>query len=291
MSLNIKDLLLLKKLKPYTYIQIDTKKTIEQILNEYQLQTTNLINDLQSQIKSKKMLSSNIESLPVSNIESLPVSNIESLPVSNIDFLPVSTILLFAGSSIPINWLICDGSTLLINDYQDLFNSIGIIYGGDGLTTFMVPDFRGKIGLGSNNNNYSLGSIGGEEKHNLTIDELPQHHHTGLTVNAGQHNHTGNTSIVPDHIHTSNSTNYGLIRRSDGGNNTASNLNLNQNINSPDILNEPLNLDIYPAGSHSHTVNNDGEHYHSFTTDDTGSSIGHNIMQPYLVINYLIKYI
>lgn len=266
MSLTIKNLLLLKKLKPYTYTQIDTKKQIDEILIEYQLQTTNLINDLQSQIKSNKMSFSNIESLPI------------------------STILLFAGTTIPINWLICDGSTLLINDYQDLFNLIGNIYGGDGLTTFMVPDFRGKISLGVSNN-YSLGSNGGEEKHNLTIDEIPQHHHSGLTVNAGQHNHTGNTSVVSDHIHTSNSTNYGLIRRSDGGNNTASNLNLNQNINSPDIITEPLNLDIYPAGSHSHVVNNDGEHYHSFITDDTGSSLGHNIMQPYLVINYLIKYI
>jgi len=266
MSLNIKDLFLLKKLKPYTYIQLDKKKTINEILYEYQLQTANLINDLQSQIKSKKHT------------------------INSIEFLPISTILLFAGTSIPINWLMCDGSILLINDYQDLFNLIGNKYGGDGLTTFMIPDFRGKIGLGTSNN-YILGTNGGEEKHILSINELPQHNHTGFTVNAGQHNHTGNTSIVSDHIHTSNSTTYGLIRRSDGGNNTASNLNLNQSINTPDIITEPLNLDIYPAGSHSHTINNDGDHYHSFITDNTGLSIGHNIMQPYLVINYLIKYI
>jgi microcystin-dependent protein len=263
MSLNIKDLFLLKKLIPYTYIKIDTTKTLE----EYQKQTIDLINQLQLQINSKK------------------------ISINNVESLPISTILLFAGTSIPINWLICDGSTLLISDYQELFNLIGNIYGGDGIKTFMIPDFRGKIPLGVSNNIYTLGLNGGEEKHTLTIDELPQHLHTGTTINAGQHNHNNLTGTVPDHIHTSNSTSYGLIRKSDGGNNTASNLNLNKNINLPDIITEPLNLDIYPAGSHSHTINNDGDHSHTFTTDNTGSNVGHNIMQPYLVINYLIKYI
>lgn len=94
----------------------------------------------------------------------------------------VGEIKLFAGNFAPRGWHLCDGSLLQINTYQALFSLIGAVYGGDGVTTFALPDLRGRVpvgqGQGMGLSNYSLGAKGGSETVTLTQAHLPVHSHT-----------------------------------------------------------------------------------------------------------------
>jgi microcystin-dependent protein len=96
----------------------------------------------------------------------------------------IGEIRLFAFPRIPNGWLACDGSSLQISNYQPLYTVIGTTYGGDGITTFNVPDLRGRVpiheGQGQGLPPYILGQIGGEDQHTLINNELPVHSH-GLT--------------------------------------------------------------------------------------------------------------
>jgi len=201
--------------------------------------------------------------------------------------LPISTIILFSGKNIPVNWLLCDGSLLIINDYPELFNLISNIYGGNGQNNFMLPNLIEKITIGKSNS-YPLGFYGGENNHVISVDELPSHNHIGKTDNNGLHNHTGITSIIGDHIHNTNSQDYCLIHKSVGGNNTITK-NLEENLGLVYLITNPLNLDVHPGGSHNHSITEDGGHNHTFTTNNIGSNLPINLMQSFVAINYLIK--
>lgn len=76
----------------------------------------------------------------------------------------------------PRGWATCNGQFLPINQNQALFSILGTTYGGNGITTFALPDFRGRIPLHSGNN-ITLGEKAGTESHTLTISELGQHVH------------------------------------------------------------------------------------------------------------------
>jgi len=77
----------------------------------------------------------------------------------------------------PKGWALCNGQFLSIAQNQALFSILGTTYGGNGVTTFALPDFRGKVPVHLGNS-VSLGQIGGEENHTITISELPQHVHS-----------------------------------------------------------------------------------------------------------------
>lgn len=77
----------------------------------------------------------------------------------------------------PRGWTTCDGQILPIANNQALFSLIGTIYGGDGRTTFALPDLRGRLML-HDSDDYRLGSRGGEESNTLTIANLPSHTHS-----------------------------------------------------------------------------------------------------------------
>lgn len=82
------------------------------------------------------------------------------------------------GSYTPENWMFCQGQTLNISDFPDLYNIVGTLYGGDGQTTFRLPDLQGRVPLGSGSNRgYPQGYSGGSEKELLTGEQLPQHTH------------------------------------------------------------------------------------------------------------------
>jgi len=94
----------------------------------------------------------------------------------------VGEIRMFAGNFAPSGWFFCDGSILSISEYEVLFTLLGTTYGGNGTTTFALPDLRGRIpvgvGQGQGLSNYNLGQIAGSETVTLTAANLPSHGHS-----------------------------------------------------------------------------------------------------------------
>jgi microcystin-dependent protein len=160
-------------------------------------------------------------------------------------------VMMYAGALVPSGWLACEGQELNIEDYPALYAVIGIAYGGDGDTTFKLPDLRGRSpigsGLGDGLTDRSLGEIGGNESENLTINQMPPHAHTGTpkayTAGEGDSETPGGNVFG---IHTS------------------------RNYYSPSAGSVPM------ANGSIETLN-------------AGSGYSHENMQPYLVIAYIIK--
>lgn len=92
---------------------------------------------------------------------------------------------LFAGSYAPRDWSFCDGSLLRINVYPALYALLGTTYGGDGVSTFGLPDLRGRIpvsqGQGTGLTDRPLASSGGSETVSITTNNMPAHSH-GFTA-------------------------------------------------------------------------------------------------------------
>ena len=88
----------------------------------------------------------------------------------------------------PKGWAFCDGRLLPINQNQALFALLGTTYGGDGRTTFALPDQRGRVALGAGasatGSTYALGATGGEESVKLVVGQLPSHSHP-VRANSG----------------------------------------------------------------------------------------------------------
>jgi microcystin-dependent protein len=82
----------------------------------------------------------------------------------------------------PQGWAFCNGQFLPINQNQALFSLLGTTYGGNGQTTFALPDLRGRVPI-HNGDGFTLGQAGGEQAHTVTISELPQHVHTARANN------------------------------------------------------------------------------------------------------------
>ncbi len=158
----------------------------------------------------------------------------KTLNIKVTDTLPVGTIIPYAGTTIPSNYMKCEGQALSRIEYDILFSAIGTTYGvGDGTTTFNLPNLKGRVITGLDHTDASfdtLGEKGGEKTHTLNIDEMPSHNHSlpGRLVNA------------------------------DG----------------PNIVRELAGQDSYDNNSSSY---------------NTGGGQPHNNLQPYIVLNYIIK--
>jgi microcystin-dependent protein len=87
----------------------------------------------------------------------------------------------FAFGFVPSGWAACDGRLLPIAQHTSLFALLGTTYGGDGKSSFALPDLRGKVvvgaGVAASGTGFDLGEAGGEEAHRLTEAELPVHRH------------------------------------------------------------------------------------------------------------------
>lgn len=94
----------------------------------------------------------------------------------------IGEIALFAGNFAPMGWAFCDGSLISIPQNAALYSLLGTTYGGDGRTTFALPDLRGRapisFGQGPGLSNYPLGQKGGSESTTLTLAQMPAHSHT-----------------------------------------------------------------------------------------------------------------
>ena len=93
----------------------------------------------------------------------------------------VGEIRMFGGNFAPVGWMFCSGQLLPISENETLFNLIGTTYGGDGQSTFALPDLQSRIpihaGQGADGVNYALAESIGVEKVTLATQQLPAHTH------------------------------------------------------------------------------------------------------------------
>jgi microcystin-dependent protein len=195
------------------------------------------------------------------------------------------SIQMFAGSTAPNGWLVCDGSTVSRKTYGDLFKILGTTYGsGNSNTTFTLPDMRGRcpIGVGTGNSltARTLGSNVGAETATLAETNLPSHTHTATVgTQSANHTHTGTSGgVSANHTHgwarnVGSSGSYGLR---DGAGRSA-----NGTPNTGGV-----------SANHTHattTGNESANHTHSVTNSNTGSGTPVGIMLPSIVVNFIIK--
>ena len=101
----------------------------------------------------------------------------------------IGEIRMFGGTYAPVGWAFCDGAQVAISENDALFNLIGTTYGGDGQSTFNLPDLRGRTPVHQGTNpgtgtSYTLGEQAGVETVTLTTQQIPQHNHALMATNA-----------------------------------------------------------------------------------------------------------
>jgi microcystin-dependent protein len=113
----------------------------------------------------------------------------------------IGEIRMFAGNFGPAGWMLCEGQLLPISEYETLFNLIGTTYGGDGQSTFALPDLRSRIPVHagtSGGSTFQLASTGGVETVTLTTQQIPAHTHAMLasTAPGTQNSPAGNVTAA-----------------------------------------------------------------------------------------------
>ena len=100
----------------------------------------------------------------------------------------VGEIRMFAGNFAPAGWMFCDGQTLPISENETLFQLLGTTYGGDGESTFNLPNLQSRVpihmGTGPDGANYQLAEMAGSESVTLTTQQIPVHTHQLLATSA-----------------------------------------------------------------------------------------------------------
>jgi microcystin-dependent protein len=179
--------------------------------------------------------------------------------------IPVGVVLPYAGTSPPSGWLFCTGQILPINaTYQDLYDAIGTFFGGDGFSTFGLPDLRGRVVAGRDLNvgagmasrlstthfgadGQNVGQTGGTEAHTLTTAQIPAHSHFVANTDA-------TTSVTP------------LL--------TAS---------------QYMALSNDTGGRGAYEFNGTATLPTVGKSSDVGSGNSHSSLQPTMILNYIIK--
>lgn len=171
---------------------------------------------------------------------------------------------LFSFNFAPKGWAMCNGQLLPIAQNTALFSLLGTTYGGNGTTTFALPDLRGRVpisfGQGAGLSNYALGEVGGSDSVTLALTEMPAHTHTidasGVTATAKCKNGAGNQQ-----------TPVGNVPAIDAAGQS------------------PIYSNVAPdANMRAGAVTLGG----SATAANTGGGQPHDNHQPYLVMNYCI---
>jgi microcystin-dependent protein len=114
----------------------------------------------------------------------------------------VGEIRMFAGNFAPANWAFCDGQLLAISENTALFSLLGTTYGGDGQTTFALPNLQSRLPLHQGTSpggfQYVMGQTGGEENVTLSVSQMPAHDHAFVsTVSAGVDTPAGSVLGIP----------------------------------------------------------------------------------------------
>ena len=182
--------------------------------------------------------------------------------------MPVGAILPYAGSSPPEGWLLCDGSSLGSASYPDLFSVISYTYGGSG-SVFSLPDLNGRVpvGLDTLDSQFdTLGNTGGEKQHLLLSTEMPSHLH-GITDPGHSH-----STFDPGHSH-------GIDLHSTFMGGSGSFIEDADNNYQMSIQTDPASTNLIVNANSTGIIIN-----------LTGGGQSHNNLQPYIVLNYIIKY-
>ncbi len=124
----------------------------------------------------------------------------------------VGEIMMFGGNFPPAGWAFCDGSLLPIDQYTTLFNLIGTTYGGDGQSTFALPDLRGRMpihqGQGAGLSFYTIGQAAGAEAVTLTVNQMPSHTHSINATTANGNSKTPVGATIPAGVSGTNTNVY-----------------------------------------------------------------------------------
>ncbi|QFT93974.1 Phage Tail Collar Domain protein [Roseovarius sp. THAF9] len=173
----------------------------------------------------------------------------------------IGEIIMFGGNFAPRNWAFCDGQLLAISQNNALFAILGTTYGGDGRTTFGLPDLRGRVAIGPRQgpglSSYIQGQKGGAENVTLTEAEMPNHTHAAnvqTTANMRAESRPGSASTPAGNM-----------------------LAAGTNIFRPNAVVDDVTMD--PAMLEVDT---------SVTLGNAGGSQSHTNVQPYLAVNYII---
>jgi microcystin-dependent protein len=133
----------------------------------------------------------------------------------------VGEIRMFAGNFAPQGWAYCDGQLLAVSSNDALFSLLGTIYGGDGRTTFGLPDLRGRIpihaGTGPGLSSRALGARFGSEKETLTVNQLPSHSHDWLGYSGAAQGQTpvdASVAVPASNLYDTQTDNLGDMRAS-----------------------------------------------------------------------------
>jgi microcystin-dependent protein len=119
----------------------------------------------------------------------------------------VGEIRMFAGNFAPAGWMFCEGQLLPIAEYETLYNLIGTTYGGDGQSTFALPDLRGRLPI-HQGAGFTLAENGGVEQVTLTVNQIPGHTHPFL-ASGNQASSNSPANQVPAITQASTITPYG----------------------------------------------------------------------------------
>lgn len=207
----------------------------------------------------------------------------------------IAQIMLFGGNFAPRGWAFCDGSLLPISQNTALFSLIGTIYGGDGRTTFALPDLRGRAPIHQGHMpggqySYHLGQLGGQESNTLNTSHLPAHNHP-VSGSGGGISGSATATIsgapgvsmnVADNNDGSDSPNGKFLGQNDGGGIYAGSPTSGEQLASTAISADAGTLAV-SANTSGLSVNMSG-----LSTGNTGSGQSFNNMQPYIAMTYII---
>jgi microcystin-dependent protein len=220
--------------------------------------------------------------------------------------IPAGVISQFAGSSAPDGYLLCQGQSVSTAEFAGLFAAIGYNYGGSG-ASFNVPNLENRVPVGKGSGTFgSLNATGGAESVTLTTEQIPSHSHTGSTNNTGGHTHTGSTGTESaghthsgttaggNSLHTHTYKNGTSVSRASGtlGGIQGVVLAGSEGTTGNASNNHTHTFDtggVSANHTHSFTTASNGSHSHTVTVENTGGGLSHNNLQPYIVVNYIIK--
>lgn len=196
--------------------------------------------------------------------------------VDSIAGIPIGGVTMWAGTTAPAGYLLCRGQAVNRGDYVDLFTIINETYGaGNGTTTFNVPNLQGRVPVGFDSTQTefdALAETGGAKTVSLVEANLPAHQHAAGTLATSAHAITD-----PGHFHQQ----YTVATNGAAGSSTRA--DYDADTLTPNVLPQ-VSTDTKTTGITiaNHTISGS-------TGDGAGTGAAHNNLQPYVVLNYIIR--